>query len=207
MDRNQSGTECKYRFEQVLVCRRYLKEVDHQKRSTIVRLERQKNKKKRQNYRRGLRSSFSSVNQYPNAAVIEKKSHLNLINVQSEILIADHDLVINEANDLIVNEDIDRVVDDDLIVNDGGLVVNADGDLLINKDDNNFIVDEDDLALNADDNVDEKQAVQVNYSNQEQESYLVPRHSLETQLKLGIALFIRQANMNKKDTNALLNLI
>jgi hypothetical protein len=187
MERNQCSIPCKYRYEQELVRRKYLKEVGPQKISTILRLERQQHRKRQRNHRRGLRGLFASVDQHLNAAVIEQKSNLTLKNVQNEILIADDGLVINEANDLVVDDD--------------------DDDFIINEDDDNLIVDEDDLSFNADDDPDEKQVVQVNDLNQEQGFYSIPRHSPETQLKLEIALFIRQANMNKKNTNALLNLI
>jgi phosphoglycerate-specific signal transduction histidine kinase len=90
MERNQ----CKYRYEQELVRCKYLKEVDHQKISTILRLERQKHRKKTK--------KLSSLNQHLNAAVIEQESNLNLKYVQNEIFIADDGLVINEAKILVL---------------------------------------------------------------------------------------------------------
>jgi hypothetical protein len=49
--------------------------------------------------------------------------------------------------------------------------------------------------------------MEVNDPDEQEESYQISKYSAETELKMKIALFIRQVNMNKKDTNDLLGLI
>ena len=54
---------------------------------------------------------------------------------------------------------------------------------------------------------DEIQVMQMDDPDAHEEIYPLSRYSPETQLKIKIALFIRHGNMNKTNSNALLNLI
>ena len=54
---------------------------------------------------------------------------------------------------------------------------------------------------------DEVHVAKIDNSDEHKEIYQISRYTPETQLKIELAMFIRQVNMNKKDSNALLNLI
>ena len=76
---------------------------------------------------------------------------------------------------------------------------------VFNHDDEIQAMDVDDIEYD-DDNDGDIEALTMDDFN-EKETFQISRYSPETELKIKIALLIRQVNMNKRDTNILLNII
>ncbi|CAF4783506.1 unnamed protein product [Rotaria sp. Silwood2] len=77
---------------------------------------------------------------------------------------------------------------------------------LINVQEGEILIEDDDAVIDEDfDN--EIQMMQMDDPDAHEEIYPLSRYSPETQLKMKVVLFIRQANINKTNSSALLNLI